>query len=182
MVEAVWGRLLPISRRHQRDLGEWFRWLLRVVAVLRWAAALAVCFLMGWGITTEIRTSYLQSRLLSRWPRTSGKTCRSSRLAKTGRRRRTALNRRPARMFHGVLWRAPSLSVDCGHRISAILNDAASSTPPTVGFGATSSLALFRRRSLHITHSGRSPWQRESLTFADLLRLGKPTNIRHLWW
>ena len=67
MVEAVWGRLLPISRRHQRDPGRWSRWLLRVVVVLRWAVALAVCFLLGWGITTEVRTSYLQSRLLSRW-------------------------------------------------------------------------------------------------------------------
>jgi hypothetical protein len=64
MAEAVWGRLLPISRRHHRDPG---RWLLRVVAMLRWAAALGVCFLLGWGITTEVRTSYLQSRLLSRW-------------------------------------------------------------------------------------------------------------------
>ena len=41
--------------------------VLRVVAMLRWAAALAACFLLGWGITNEIRTSYLQSRLLSRW-------------------------------------------------------------------------------------------------------------------
>src|SRR6266403_2133423 len=67
MVEAVWGRLLPNTRRDRRDPGHWSRWLLRVVAVLRWAAALGVCFLLGWGITTEIRTSYLQSRLLSRW-------------------------------------------------------------------------------------------------------------------
>ena len=52
MVEAVWGRLLPISRRRQRDPGWWLRWLLRVVAMLRWAAALAVCFLLGWGIAT----------------------------------------------------------------------------------------------------------------------------------
>src|SRR2546421_7260557 len=66
MVEAVWGRLVPISRRHQRDPGWWVRWLLRVVAMLRWAAALAACFLLGWGIATEVRTSYLQSRLLSR--------------------------------------------------------------------------------------------------------------------
>ena len=35
--------------------------------MLRWAATLAVCFLLGWGITTEVRTSDLQSRLLSRW-------------------------------------------------------------------------------------------------------------------
>lgn len=67
MVEAVWGRLLPISRRHQPDPGQWIRWLLRIVAMLRWATVLAVCSLLGWGITTEVRTSYLQSRLLSRW-------------------------------------------------------------------------------------------------------------------
>jgi hypothetical protein len=67
MVEVVWGRLLPISRRRQRDLGRWIRWLLRVAAMLRWAATLAACFLLGWGITTEVRTSYVQSRLLSRW-------------------------------------------------------------------------------------------------------------------
>ena len=67
MVEAVSGRLLPISRRHQREPGQWLRWLLCVAAMLRWAAALAVCFLLGWGIATEVRTSYLQSRLLSRW-------------------------------------------------------------------------------------------------------------------
>src|ERR1700761_1038776 len=67
MVEAVWGRLLPISRRHQRDPGERHRWLLRIVTMLRWATALAGCFLVGWGIATEVRTSYLQSRLLSRW-------------------------------------------------------------------------------------------------------------------
>ena len=67
MVDVVWGRLLPISRRHRRDPGRWIRWLLRIAAMLRWAAALAVCFLLGWGITTEVRTSYLQSRLLSRW-------------------------------------------------------------------------------------------------------------------
>ena len=67
MVEAVWGRLVPVSRRHQRDPERWIRWLLRVAAMLRWAAALAACFLLGCGITTEVRTSYLQSRLLSRW-------------------------------------------------------------------------------------------------------------------
>src|SRR2546423_2705287 len=35
--------------------------------MLRFAAALATSFLLGWGIATEVRTSYLQSRLLSRW-------------------------------------------------------------------------------------------------------------------
>ena len=67
MVEAVWGRLLPISRQDQRDPGRWSRWLLRIVAVLRWAVVFAALFLLGWGLATEARTSYLQSRLLSRW-------------------------------------------------------------------------------------------------------------------
>ena len=67
MVEAVWGRLLPISRQDRRDPGRWSRWLLRVVAVLRWVVVFAALFLLGWGLATEARTSYLQSRLLSRW-------------------------------------------------------------------------------------------------------------------
>ncbi len=40
------------------------RWLMKL---LRWAALLAVLFLVGWGLATEARTSYLQSRFLSRW-------------------------------------------------------------------------------------------------------------------
>jgi membrane peptidoglycan carboxypeptidase len=67
MVEAVWGRLLSGTRRDQRDPGRWVRVLLRVVGVLRWAALVAALFLLGWGLATEARTSYLQSRLLSRW-------------------------------------------------------------------------------------------------------------------
>src|ERR1700730_5967205 len=67
MVEAVSGRLIPISRRHQRDPGRWVRWLLRAAEMLRWATALAVCFLLGWGHATGVRTSSLHSRLLSRW-------------------------------------------------------------------------------------------------------------------
>jgi hypothetical protein len=67
MVEAVWGRLLPIARQDRRDPGHWSRWLLRAVAVLRWAALFGALFLLGWGLATEARTSYLQSRLLSRW-------------------------------------------------------------------------------------------------------------------
>lgn len=49
MVEAVWGRLLPISRRDHRDPGQWLRWLLRVVAILRWAAAPRDMFSSGLG-------------------------------------------------------------------------------------------------------------------------------------
>jgi membrane peptidoglycan carboxypeptidase len=67
MVEAVWERLLPSHRRDRGDPGRWPRSLLRVVALLRWASALAALFLLGWGVATEARTSYLQSRLLSRW-------------------------------------------------------------------------------------------------------------------
>jgi len=67
MVEVVWGRLLPINRRRRRAPGQWLPRLLRLVAVLRWAVVLGVCFVIGWGIATEVRTSYLQSRLLSRW-------------------------------------------------------------------------------------------------------------------
>jgi len=68
MVDAVWGRLLPIGRRQPRDPGRQSHWLLlRVVTLQRWAAALTACFLLGWGLAPEIRTSYLQSRLLSRW-------------------------------------------------------------------------------------------------------------------
>jgi membrane peptidoglycan carboxypeptidase len=67
MVEAVWGRLLSSTRHEQHDPGRLLRVLLRLVRVLRWAAAAAVLFLIGWGLATEARTSYLQSRLLPRW-------------------------------------------------------------------------------------------------------------------
>jgi hypothetical protein len=39
--------------------------LFRIVAVLRWAAVLSTLSLLGWGVVTETRTSYLQSRFLS---------------------------------------------------------------------------------------------------------------------
>jgi hypothetical protein len=67
MVDAVWGRLLSSTRREHRDPGRSLSVALRVAAVLRWAAAAAALFLVGWGLATEARTSYLQSRLLSRW-------------------------------------------------------------------------------------------------------------------
>src|SRR5215831_570726 len=67
MVEVVWGRLFPIHRQRRRGPGRRLPRLLRVVALLRWVVALGVCFRLGWGIATETRTSYLQSRLLSRW-------------------------------------------------------------------------------------------------------------------
>ena len=67
MVEAVWGRLLSSTRHEQRDPGRSLRVVLRLVVILRWAAALTVLFLLGWAAATEARTSFLQSRLLSRW-------------------------------------------------------------------------------------------------------------------
>jgi hypothetical protein len=67
MVEAVFERWLPSSRRDRRDPSQWNALLRRVVRLLRWGAVLAALFLLGWGIATEARTSYLQSRLLSRW-------------------------------------------------------------------------------------------------------------------
>src|SRR5256885_4677358 len=67
MVEAVWGRLLSSTRREQRDPGRSLHVVLRIIAMLRWAAALAALSLLGWGLATEARTSYLQSGLLSRW-------------------------------------------------------------------------------------------------------------------
>ena len=62
MVEAVWGRLLPSTRR---DPGHRIRLFLRVVVLLRWAAIFGALSLLGWGLATEARTSYLQSRIFS---------------------------------------------------------------------------------------------------------------------
>jgi hypothetical protein len=66
MVEAVWGRFLPSNRHDRRELNRWSGLLLRTVAVLRWSAVLAALFMLGWGLATELRTSYLQSRFLTR--------------------------------------------------------------------------------------------------------------------
>jgi membrane peptidoglycan carboxypeptidase len=67
MVEVVWERLLPSIRRDRRDPSYWNILLRRIVRLLRWGAVFAALFLLGWGLATEARTSYLQSRLLSRW-------------------------------------------------------------------------------------------------------------------
>ena len=40
--------------------------MLRLVSILRWGAALTLVLLAIWGIGTEVRTSFLQSRLFSR--------------------------------------------------------------------------------------------------------------------
>ena len=63
MVEVVWGRLLPGRRRRPR--GDRSRLFGHIVIALRWATALALLALLGWGIAAEIRTSYLQSRIFS---------------------------------------------------------------------------------------------------------------------
>jgi membrane peptidoglycan carboxypeptidase len=68
MVEAVWGRLLHGGRRVGRvgkEPSRWRRVLLRAIRALRWLALLAVLALLGWGVASEARTSYLQSRLFT---------------------------------------------------------------------------------------------------------------------
>ena len=63
MVDAVWEHLLPGSRRRHGDPGRRSP-LPGLVALLRWATALVALVLLGWGLVSEARTSYLQSRLL----------------------------------------------------------------------------------------------------------------------
>jgi len=64
MVEAVSEHWLPSD---QRDPSRWKALLHRLVSLLRFGLFLAALALLGWGAATEARTSYLQSRLLSRW-------------------------------------------------------------------------------------------------------------------
>src|SRR5258708_6258415 len=66
MVDAVWEHLVWGRRRRHADPGRRSP-LAGLVAVLRWASALVALVLLGWGLVSEARTSYLQSRLLSRW-------------------------------------------------------------------------------------------------------------------
>ena len=66
MVEAVWEHLLPGSSRPPSDPSR-RRLLARVVRLLRWGVILGGIALLGWGLVAEARSSYLQSRLLSRW-------------------------------------------------------------------------------------------------------------------
>src|SRR6516165_869774 len=66
MVEAVGEHLLPGSRRPPSDPSR-RRLLARVVRLLRWGVILGGIALLGWGLVAEARSSYLQSRLLSRW-------------------------------------------------------------------------------------------------------------------
>ncbi|MBO0736063.1 MAG: transglycosylase domain-containing protein [Alphaproteobacteria bacterium] len=64
MVEVVWGRLLWRDRRRRGDRNTLQR---GIVKLLWWGALLTALFLLGWGLATEARTSYLQSLLLSHW-------------------------------------------------------------------------------------------------------------------
>jgi membrane peptidoglycan carboxypeptidase len=65
MVDAVWGRLLSSARGDRGTGAQPGPWFFHVVALLRWAALLAVLALVGWGVSVEARTSYLQSRIFS---------------------------------------------------------------------------------------------------------------------
>jgi membrane peptidoglycan carboxypeptidase len=65
MVEAVWGRLLHSKRRERREPSSTGPIFIIIIAVLRWAALIALLSLIGWGLATEARTSYVQSRLFS---------------------------------------------------------------------------------------------------------------------
>jgi membrane peptidoglycan carboxypeptidase len=72
MVDAAWGRFRhpgALWRRHRLRTGQHLNGFLRSVAVLRWVAAAAALGLLAWGVTAEIRTSYLQSRIFSRLSR-----------------------------------------------------------------------------------------------------------------
>jgi membrane peptidoglycan carboxypeptidase len=67
MVDAVREHLLPSRLRDRGDPDRSTVFILRIIPLLRWAAVLAALGLVGWGAAIEARTSYLQSRLLSRW-------------------------------------------------------------------------------------------------------------------
>src|SRR5215472_4241320 len=64
MVDAVVGRSLQGSWRDHdpRHPGYFLHF---VVRLLRWAAIFAALALLGWGLATEARTSFLQSRIFS---------------------------------------------------------------------------------------------------------------------
>src|SRR6516165_6110710 len=68
MVEAVWGRLRH-SRRGERREPSATSPIFVVIAGLRWAVAIALLALIGWGLASEARTSYLQSRIFSHFAR-----------------------------------------------------------------------------------------------------------------
>ena len=68
MVEAVWGRLRH-SRRGERREPSATSPIFVVIAGLRWAVAIALLALIGWGLANEARTSYLQSQIFSHFAR-----------------------------------------------------------------------------------------------------------------
>jgi membrane peptidoglycan carboxypeptidase len=69
MVEAVWGHLLHSRRGERREPSAATPIFFFIIALLRWAVALAVLALLGWGLASEARTSYLQSRIFSHFAR-----------------------------------------------------------------------------------------------------------------
>ncbi len=64
LVRMPYSRTWKRRRRQRR-----FRLFLRLVAALRWAAALGVVLLIGWGVAAETRTSLLQSRFFADFAR-----------------------------------------------------------------------------------------------------------------
>ena len=77
MVEAAGGRWLPSGRRDRGETAPPNRWLFHLVALLRWAALLAALVMVGWGLSIEARTSYVQSRIFSSMARKMHFTVRS---------------------------------------------------------------------------------------------------------
>ena len=68
MVEAAWGRLRHSERGERREPTATSP-IFVVIAGLRWAVAIALLALIGWGLASEARTSYLQSRIFSHFAR-----------------------------------------------------------------------------------------------------------------
>ena len=68
MVEAAWGRLRHSGRGERREPSATSP-IFVVIAGLRWAVAIALLALIGWGLANEARTSYLQSRIFSHFAR-----------------------------------------------------------------------------------------------------------------
>ena len=67
MVEAVSGRLLSSGRSDRDDAARSSPWFFHIVEALGWASLLGLLALLGWGLSIEARTSYLQSRIFSRF-------------------------------------------------------------------------------------------------------------------
>ena len=76
MVEAVSGRLLSSARSDRAEVAWPSPWFLHVVAILRWALSLGLLALLGWGLSVEARTSYLQSRIFSHFAENTSFTVR----------------------------------------------------------------------------------------------------------